>query len=376
MRIGGELELDLAGLGPSRAPALEEWRARLSGSTILASTGRAALALILDAVRRADRKARVFLLPSYLCGSILPPFAEAGFEVRFIPMGGDLRLPADELSSLARREGAAGILFIDYFGSPVSEVERQALCDLKKSLWVIEDCVPGGLVEGGGRGVGAVGHFAFTSFRKYTPLPDGALIWNRSELTIEAPGHAESSEWIRLRLLGKLLRGEVLRGGNRSGAWTEAGERAFLELFAASEQLLDAGSTERGPSRLSAGLGGFDLIAAAARKRENSRRLRGRFHEDCPGWAALLGAPGENASPSFLPLVCRDRPLRDGLRSHLARAGIFCAVHWDLPAGLPENPYQASHDLSARILCLPLDHRCGPGEMDAMHAEVLAFRPC
>jgi len=376
MRIGGELDLDVSGLGPAGTPALEGWRQRLVGPTVLASTGRAALALILESIRRADPQARVFLVPSYLCGSLLPPFAAAGMEVRFFPVDGALRLPAQELMALAAREGAAGVLFINYFGAPVSEAERQALKDVKRTLWVIEDCAPGGLVECAGRGVGALGHFAFTSFRKYTPLPDGALIWNRSELAIEEPHLVESGEWIRLRLLGKLLRGEVLRSERAGGAWRETAERAFLELFAASEHLLDAGRGDRGLSSLSARLGGFDLDVAAARRRENGRRLHLRFQEDCPDWVRpLLGPPTDEAWPCFLPLVCRSRSIRDAARRDLAQAGIFCAVHWELPTVLSAASYRDSHDLSARILCLPLDHRCGPAEMEAMYERILAFRP-
>lgn len=376
MRIGGEIELDPSGLAPAALPLLESWRRRLAGSTTLASTGRAALSLVLEAIRRADPAARTFLVPSYLCGSLLPPFIRAGFDVRFVPVDANLRLPADELGRLAAATGASGVLFIDYFGSPVSEAERQALADLKRKLWVIEDCVPGGLVEQGGRGVGGLGHFAFTSFRKYTPLPDGALVWNRSDLVIETPAISEISEWVRLRLLGKLLRGEVLRQGGDVGGRLDACEQAFLQLFAVSEELLESSGGERGPSRLSAALGNFDLDEAAARRRDNGRRLHARFEERPPGWAGfLLPAPDERDSPSLMPLVCRDRSVRDGLRGHLARADIFSSIHWPLPPGVPEESCRASHELASTILCLPLDHRCGAAEMDRMHAQILAFRP-
>jgi len=376
MRIGGELELDPSGLAPATLPLLETWRRRLAGSTTLASTGRASLTLILEAIKRSDPAARTFLVPSYLCGSLLAPFSRAGFEVRFVPVDAGLRLPADDLERLAVTTGASGLLFIDYFGSPVRGAERQALSDLKRKLWVIEDCVPGGLVEQDGRGVGDLGHFAFTSFRKYTPLPDGALVWNHSDLVIETPATSELSEWVRLRLLGKLLRGELLRRDSDAQGRLDACEQAFLELFAVSEELLDAGGGGCGPSRLSAALGGFDLDHAAARRRENGRRLHACFEERSPDWVELLlAAPGEHDSPCFMPLVCQDRPLRDVLRGHLARADIFCSIHWDLPPGVPEESCRASHELASRILCLPLDHRCGPSEMERMHARVLAFRP-
>lgn len=376
MRIGGELELELSHLAPSPDPSLQAWRHRLPGSTTLASTGRAALLLILEAIRRADPSARTFLLPSYLCGSLLDPFARAGLDIRFVPLAEGLRLPVEDLERLVTTSGAAGLLFINYFGHPVSEPERNAVADLKKKFWVIEDCVPGGLVEQRGRGIGDVGHFAFTSFRKYTPLPDGALVWNRSELSIEAPVAVDACAWVRLRALGKVLRDEFLRQGSESLFAIEPIERAFLELFAASENLLDASGGERGPSHLSANLGGFDLEEAAMQRRENGRRLHARFEGERPEWAEpLLPAPGERDAPSFLPLRCRDRAYRDGLQGHLGRDGIFCAIHWNLPSSVPEDACAWSHDLASRILCLPLDHRCGMEEMDRMHARVLAFRP-
>lgn len=375
MTIGGELGLEFSHLGPGGTPSLESWRKRLAGETVLAANGRAALDLILAAIRRADPGVRAFLLPSYLCGSLLEPFQRAGIETRFFPMDADLRLPIESLPRLAREAGAGGLLFIDYFGRPLSAPERELLTELKASLWLVEDCVPGGLVEDRGREVGATGHFAFTSFRKYTPLPDGAVVWNRSGQALDSVVPGELPRWVQKRALARLLRAEFLRVEREGDAPATGLEPAFLELIAASEELIASEPPARGPSRLSLHAAGFDLDAAAAQRLRQERSLL-RLFEAAPAAAARPLRPMADGAgaPNLLPLVCPDRASRDALRAQLARHRVFCAMHWPLPAAVPRDFCAASHWLAERMLCLPLDPAVGDEDVVRVHAAVREFR--
>jgi dTDP-4-amino-4,6-dideoxygalactose transaminase len=370
MTIGGEMELDLDSVG-SGAEAADRWRALLPGRTALASTGRAALASILAALRRADPALRSFLLPSYLCGSLLRPFRDAGIDVEFFPVGEQLDLAVDELPARVKRSGAGGILFIDYFGFPARPAEREALADLKQTIWVVEDCAAGGLLEGGGALIGATGHFAFTSLRKYLPVPDGAVIWNRSGCDMAEPPPVEAPAWVRLRVLGKLLRGE------RRGAGAELAprlEETFLALFAASERLLDESGGALGASRFFAQTQPPDLPAIAGARLENYTRLHERLAQDqAAGLAPLIPPTRGPCAPLVLPLLCRDAGQRDALRRHLALGRIFCPVHWALPPEVDAAAFPGSASLSRRILGLPVDQRYGVSEMDRIHRSVVEF---
>lgn len=373
MTLGGEIGLSLSALAGAD-PCLSAWRQRLPGKTALFSTGRAALRGVLGAIRAADPAVKTFLLPSYLCESVLAPFARAGIAVRFYPVAADLRLPVESLGRLRRDAGAGGVLFIDYFGFPVPAAEREAFLDLKREAWVVEDCVPGGLVEGHGESVGSVGHFSFASFRKSTPLPDGALVWNRSELAVCEPEPVETPEWVRRRVLGKLLRAEFLTAES-AGRPEPALEAAYLRLFADSESALDRTGGEDGVSRLSAGLAGFDADAAAAGRRANFETFKRLFERAPVAWAApLVERSTTGASPNLFPIACPDRATRDGLRARLAERRVFCAVHWPATPAAGVDAGGAAR-LAETMLGLPLGPRMSEGEVASVHAAVAEHQP-
>ncbi len=163
--IGGEFSLDLSSLEFSP-----------DGNDLLSRAlpvfcGRTALRLILQSVSRTESKCA--LLPSYLCKSIIQPFREEAYEVFFYQINEDLSINLASLEDAFHEYRPGVLLFINYFGFPTSEMERQAVQAVSKECIAIEDCVQGSLIESKQPPVGKTGHFSITSFRKYLPLPDG-----------------------------------------------------------------------------------------------------------------------------------------------------------------------------------------------------------
>jgi dTDP-4-amino-4,6-dideoxygalactose transaminase len=374
--VGGEFELGLSPDGLHRPEDVRRfWTSRLPGSNTMASTGRAALTLILAAVKREDRQRHTFLLPAYLCGSILEPFRGAGVRARFYAVDQNLWVDVNALVRAAHQGDVSGVFFINYFGLPADPELREALSGLRKRRWIIEDCAAGGMLETGGDPIGATGHFAFTSLRKFLPVPDGAVIWNRSAARLGTPPIEDDPRWVRLRALGKLLRGEHAAMVPETPL-AETTERSFLALFQDSERLLDLTGGETGPSRYSLQLGPVDYTRCAVRRRRNFRALleaftlRGRRTAPIrPLFATLPRA----SSPLIFPVICRDRTQRDALRRYLGQRRVFCPVHWPLPADVDRAAHADAHRLSARILGLPVDFRYGPADMAACVDHIRAF---
>lgn len=71
-----------------------------------------------------------------------------------------------------------------------------------------------------------------------------------------------------------------------------------------------------------------------------------------------------------MQVECASPQVRDSLIAHLARHGIYAPVHWRQDRGGLWSGDRESAALADRMLTLPVDHRCGPGDLRRI-AEVV-----
>lgn len=202
--------------------------------------------------------------------------------------------------------------------------------------------------------------YAVASLRKTLPLPDGGLLWSPRGLDLPEPA-GEPSPGSHLKLAAMLLKAAWLAGRpvprDEFRALQHRGEQALLgsagpasPLTAATLPLLDV-----------AGLRAADGRAA--------RDLLGLLPAATEAWRVL---PAGRA-PFRVQLLCSTEPVRDALLAHLARHGIFAPVHWRQDrAGWWSGDDEAA-GLAARMLTVPVDHRCGPADVRRIAAVLTAF---
>lgn len=313
---------------------------------MLFATGRTALKVVAEAIA-ARRPGRPFLLPAYLCESVLQPFLELNLDVELYRVDGRLRLDPSDLRAKVDALHPAAVLFIDYFGFPPDAGAADALAAARESSLLVEDCVPGSLIESTDAPVGIIGDVVLTSFVKYLPVPDGALVIDRAQLGLPEPPPADGALVAR-RVAAQLLRRD------------RALEDVYLRVMRSIEESLDARVPEAGASDLTLRLlAGLDLRAALERRRRNFEAL-----------LASLPAPLE---PLYRELPDRVSPLafpvrvpggrRDALRSALIAREVYCAVHWPLPRRVDAGEFPDSALLADEILSFPIDQRYDDDDM-------------
>lgn len=345
--IGGEMECDALELAAAPRPS-SSWP---FGDYVTVSTGRIGLHLALETIDESGP----FLLPSYLCDSMLQPFREKQLPLSFYWVTDRLRIDTAGLLALVRDVRPAGIVFVNYFGFPVSEAETHCLREAGKTCWIIEDCVQGSLIEEASPVVGHTGHFVVSSFRKILRTPDGGLLVNRSGRTLPSLQPADE-EFVRKRWLAKCLRHEWMRRGVR----TPGLESLYLRLFAEAEAVAQGSIVPRAMSMVSRRLlARTDLSVVRGRRRDNFLFLLEAFRRN--RILEQIGKPlfrelPEGVSPLAFPITLPTER-RDPMASALVRERVFCPVHWRLPACVQGKGFSGSEDLSRRILSLPIDQR-------------------
>ena len=342
--LGGVFELDLATVletpeAPPRFPDAQS-----------VTSGRTALALVVEQLGDG-----AWLLPAYLCDSVLQPLRAARIAFDFYSVGGDLRPRLDELERAVEEQRPTAVLVIDYFGFPPDEADR--LRALRAACTVVEDAVQGSWLELPDAAAGGIGDVVFTSFRKYLPVPDGGIV--RGVQPRELP--SATGESVRTRLLGQLLRGAAL-AGNVGG---DDVEPVFLRLLERGESALDAELPLEATSAVSERLlASLDLAEAAKRRRANFAALVAAL-DGIDAVTPLVRELRPGVSPLVLP-VRIGGGRRDDVRQKLIRRRIFCPVHWPLPPEIERERFRDEHELADEMLGLPLDQRYEPADMERL----------
>ena len=334
------------------------------------ATGRTGIKLVLTTIR--ERENQSVLLPSYLCPSILLPCEECQAKITYFAINEDLTVDLEDLGDKVRRMRPDVILFIDYFGFPISHSARCVLNAFKEKCTVIEDCVQGSLIEFEEPEIGGTGHFAITSFRKYLPVPDGGVVVSTAPIDFPILPPL-SSAFINNRILAKFMRHEFI-----GGRLPHAGiEEAYLQLFDWAEKEIDSEVPWCDMSLFTRNmLSQIDIAQSAKSRRANFAFLLQAFKED--DQLRSIGAPlfsslPPSVSPLAFPLAILDAN-RDHVRRKLRECSIYCPIHWNLPLQIKEREFPAAHALSSRMLSLPIDQRYGESEMQYILERLLAIK--
>jgi len=323
--------------------------------TMTLDTGRSGILVALqDILRRGGRK--IAYLPAYCCESVLIPFQQLGFALRFYSTGNNIATPA----GMPAEVEDSTFLYIHYFGmrnDKVTQWLKQARSGAR--FFVIEDCVQACLTSN----VGNDGDYTVTSFRKISSQPDGSILGSRTPILnsdLQDPNEA----FISQKLIGKIMR------------YFDAPDELYLDLLEASESRLDGSCIPRRTSWASSYLmERTDFSQLAMVRRRNWIYLHSLLHEINPEFVRpLFKEILDGEVPLGYPVIVT-HDFRDQLRMYLKERGVFCAVHWPLGAEQEASGWADDIWLSRSQLTLPIDQRMTTNSLDYVADCIRQFAP-
>lgn len=358
--IGGDFEITWP--GTVYQPMVDaSWYDELGGSPLYwYSSGRMGLRAILRSIPKGT-----FLVPSYLCASILWAFRQEGVSVKFYSVTPDLQGDVAGITTLLSScADVAGMFHIDLFGVvPTGDLSNLFAEMVSKGLCVIEDITHS--FPGTSNLYRRTGSHVLCSVRKTLPVPDGAFVLSRIARPVEA--QIDAAPYVQAKLQAQIEKSRYLRAETNRG---------FLQNLRRAEAGFDLDHEMRRISRESRTLlRRIDLKLVRDTRRRNFEHLLKRFASSVRPTVAkpLIGELSECGSPLGFPV---SSVWRDELRDHLVCSGIFPPVHWVLP---PEaRKWARSHNqfaanLAESELTIPCDQRYGESDMEHIVARVIQF---
>ncbi|MBM2623300.1 hypothetical protein JIG36_48165 [Actinoplanes sp. LDG1-06] len=320
----------------------------------LFATGCGAMTALL---RRLNRPGRLHV-PSFFCMGV----AEALSAL--MPVAWYHHRPDGHGPRLATLEARPGdiVLAQNLFGRETGEVWRDWIT-AHPDITVIEDHSHDPF---GPWATTSISPYAVASLRKTLPVPDGGLLWSPQGLDVPVP-FGPPAEGSHLKLAAMVLKAAWLNG-------SPVPKDAFRAQQQQGEHIL-LGS-EAPPSAFTAAvLPALDIDAIRTASTRNARALEVLLDAADHPRATLLAPPGawaRGAAPFRVQLLCTDEPARNDLLRHLAGHGVYAPVHWRQGSFRSDDDEAAA--LAARVLTVPVDHRCEPVDVHRVAAVLTAGR--
>lgn len=315
-------------------PQTEENR-RFSDRTAWFLSGRWALDFVLEDLLLDFTGPRTAALPSWCCETMIRPFLNRGFSVKFYPVlpvsGGGVQ------ADFSQAAGCSVLLAMDYFGcggKPVpSEFEGVVIRDTTHSIFSAPP---------------KDGDYVFGSLRKWAGFRTGGYAWKRRGDFRFPPPEKTDEAYCFLRRRAMAEKREYLEG--------RRADKGFLELFAQAEDLLGkefvgTGSIDR--DVYSAKHLNVELLCRK-RRRNAAVLLKGVAS------MALFPQIGDGDCPLFVPILVPGGK-RNALRRYLIEREIYCPVHW--PLSSIHSVTEAERRIYEEELSLVCDQRYGPEDM-------------
>ena len=309
------------------------------------SSGRAALYQILKYLK-LEKGISHFLLPDYLCSSVLVPVKELGLDFSFYPI--DERLELEEIEFKKQYKKGTAVLLINYYGLQNLNSQIKAIRNINEHAIIIEDDVqayyefkkPLDSVD-----------FKFTSLRKTFAVPDGGLVKTKHHL----PKVSVPNTFGQYKAAAALLKS--MREGNFN-------DQIYLELFEKGESLIDS-ELECGMSQIAEKLYSFmNEEHVKVRRLNNAEYLIEELKKI--GICPILFLE-EGHVPLFIPILLKNR---DEVRKAMFQKEIFCPVHWPLEG----MEIKRGEQMYKEELSLIIDQRYGRKEMDQIVSILKSLR--
>jgi len=298
--------------------------------------GRSALYAILKKIK--NKINRVYV-PTYLCKSILQPIKEIGLNYKFYKIKNNFNY------NLPIKKNSA-VIFLNYFGN-INKRYKFLKNNYKKNIFYIKDCTHDifnkyhNINNFNKREI-----YKFASIRKYMPFSLGAIT-NLKSLKLNAPNKEEikifNRSYKNLFIRGKYF-SYPLKTIDNSLEKKMLTEQSNFKIFE-NKNILNS----RLPKHIERKLVKYNLKKNLKKRLDNYLFLKKELN-------CKINIISKTSSfPLYLTILLNQNNKK--ILKFLHKHRVFACNLWKLPKEVSKKKYKESHNLSKRLISLPVDHR-------------------
>lgn len=300
------------------------------------ASGRTCLYVILENIAGYSGKDGGVLVPDYICASVTRTIIDAGYGFRFYRIGRNLYPDMESLYDGLQKQKI--VLLVNYFGMIDLEDTISSIRKISEDVIIIVDDVQN--YYGMGKVEGA--DYAFTSYRKWFPVPDGAEVAVRDgRHYAEMLEYTGENRYARYKFVGNMLK--TFR--------KEIDDSVCLKLLEEGEKILDKEYLCEYSDYSFERMRKIDKERYAERRKRNAEILHKGLEQ-----LGITHSYQKGTVPFFVPIILGDR---GRIRERLFEQHIFCPIHWPYES----EELQGNNVLYDKELSLICDQRYDENDM-------------
>lgn len=303
--------------------------------------GRQAIKAVLHQIKSVREKN--CYLPAYICCSIIQPFREKGLNIDFYDHTHPLIQNIDENI----RDSV--ILIIDYFGTEFFSIHKIKKLLEQKNCVIID--ITHSILDETRRKLCHENLYYIASLRKTFPIPDGAIIfYSQNNLKFDQSYSMDYMPILDAMILKRFYLGKNVEYLNLLNLDFK---RVFLSLYTEYEKHKDKEDIHINKIPLISLmiLSNVKFNTLLKRRNQNLMAIYEKVHDEI-----FLFNINDIKSPFMLPLLLENNKKREDLKGLLLKNNIYPPIHWNIQGLVPEK-FGYEHQLSSKILSIPIDQR-------------------
>lgn len=291
------------------------------------------------------------LLPAYTCESVIQPFRDEGWDVRYYAIRPDLSIDEESVRKEVERLKPDMFLFHSFFGFDTVKSSYGLLKELSsQGILLLEDLTQGLMSD-------IHTDFAdyyISSLRKFFAMPEGGIFISRSENDIPDIRPADD------RIVAKAAvtwrhKAVYMLGGEATLKETFRKEYCELEEYIEENASLQE-MTEKAVKMFN----NVDFEEIGSKRRDNFNRIAEGV-ADIPWIKPICHKAVWDEIPLYFPLYLHTERTR--LQHFLKEYNIYCPIIWQKPDMLTETDSDTEY-MYRQMICIPIDQRYGEEEMN------------
>lgn len=345
--IGSDFHLPLGCL--IKKPTNEAKKYIPRRGSIFLTAGRNSIAAIVDKLK--IKSGEKVIIPGYVCKEIVQTLVEKGLQVDFCRVEKGLKLNTKEIKKKIDKKTRA-VLIVHYFGFPQEKIEEIKDICKTKGVVLIEDCVQSPFSTYKGKPLGSFSKWSLNSYRKYMPVPDGAIL---SYENMPEKIRTKKSIYHFLYVYGRFFMMVI----KAIQMYLPIPNKMFYKPMRLIDRLcLERMKNAMKGSRLSMYIiKRTDIKRMIIRRRKNFLYLLKNMPADI---TPIYNSLTKGVCPLGFPITTKKR---EEIKKRLIENNIYPAIHWTIPDGLKGRENKLWRTMSEEMLTLPIDQRYGKEEM-------------
>lgn len=305
-------------------------------------SGRDALRYIAKAYRHEKK---VVLMPALCCSCMPDPFEDEGYEVIYYKLKDNFEVCVEDVLSKIKSDSI--FLFMNYFAIPsLSKPDREAIIKSHRGIVTIEDITHDFLKR---KMENCEADITICSIRKWLAVPDGGLLFSRSQLS--QIGMKRDSYFADKRVSAMKKKNIYLESG------LSKEKNIFRMELSESNNYIDAVKNIAKISDASIEI--LEHVNFTYMYKDRLKNSRLLFEKICNvKKIEVLESQAVDSTLYFPILVDNQKKVQE----KLAQKGVYAPVIWPLPKQA-EGICKIADKVSAHMLGIPCDHRYSKEEM-------------